>query len=368
MADIEKLHPSQDIERARSKSQIKLEAEPLVQQLRELIENTRKRVASVVSDETSQLYWNVGNAINTFVLQGNRAEYGKQIVATVSRQLAEEYGSGFEVKNVRRMMQFATEYQDFEIVATLMRQLPWSHFTLLIPIREPLKRAFYEQMAITEHWSVRTLREKISSQLYERTAISRQPEETIKHDLALLREENKMTPNLVFRDPYLLNLFGLKDTYSEKDLESAIVAEMQRFIEELGTDFAFLARQKRITIDNEDYYIDLLFYHRRLHCLVAIDLKIDSFKAAYKGQMELYLRWLEKYERVEGENAPIGLILCAGKNDEHVELMHLEESNIRVAEYMTMLPDKKVLEQKLQKAIAYARERMAIQEQAKSEK
>ena len=266
---------------------------------------------------------------------------------------------------MRRMIQFATEYQDIAIVATLMRQLSWSHFTLLIPIHEPLKRSFYEQMAITEHWSVRTLRDKISSQLYECTAISRKPEETIKHDIALLREENKMTPDMVFRDPYLLHLFGLKDTYSEKDLESAIVAEMQRFIEELGTDFAFLARQKRITIDNEDYYIDLLFYHRRLHCLVAIDLKIDSFKAAYKGQMELYLRWLEKYERVEGENAPIGLILCAGKNDEHVELMHLEESNIRVAEYMTMLPDKKLLEQKLQKAIAYARERIAIQEMDK---
>ena len=368
MADIEKIDQNKEIEHVRSKSHITLEAEPLVQQLRELIENTRKRVASVVSDETSQLYWNVGNAINMFVLQGNRAEYGKQIVVSVARQLAEEYGSGFEEKNLRRMMQFATEYQDFTIVASLIRQLTWTHFIALIPIREPLKRAFYEQMAITEHWSVRTLRKKIDSQLYERTAISRQPEETIKHDLALLREENKMTPNLVFRDPYLLNLFGLKDTYSEKDLESAIVAEMQRFIEELGTDFAFLARQKRITIDNEDYYIDLLFYHRRLHCLVAIDLKIDSFKAAYKGQMELYLRWLEKYERVEGENAPSGLIRCAGKNDEHVELMHLEESNIRVAEYMTMLPDKKVLEQKLQKAIAYARERMAIQEQAKSEK
>ena len=368
MADIEKIDPNKEIEHARSKSQITLEAEPLVHQLRELIENTRKRVASVVSDETSQLYWNVGNAINTFVLQGIRAEYGKQIVVSVSRQLVAEYGSCFEEKNLRRMMQFATEYQDFTIVASLIRQLTWTHFIALIPIREPLKRAFYEQMAITEHWSVRTLRKKIDSQLYERTAISRQPEETIKHDLAMLREENKMTPNLVFRDPYLLNLFGLKDTYSEKDLESAIVAEMQRFIEELGTDFAFLARQKRITIDNEDYYIDLLFYHRRLHCLVAIDLKIDSFKAAYKGQMELYLRWLEKYERVEGENAPIGLILCAGKNDEHVELMHLEESNIRVAEYMTMLPDKKVLEQKLQKAIAYARERMAIQEQDKEEK
>ena len=357
MADVEKNKQSHS-------SQIAVIAEPLMQQLRELIENTRKRVASVVSDETTQLYWNVGNAVNTFVLQGSRAEYGKQIVVSVSRQLAVEYGNSFEEKNLRRMMQFATEYQDFEIVVTLSRQLPWSHIITLIPIREPLKRSFYEQMAITEHWSVRTLREKISSQLYERTAISHKPEETIKHDIALLRDENKMTPDMVFRDPYLLHLFGLKDTYSEKDLESAIVAEMQRFIEELGSDFAFLARQKRITIDNEDYYIDLLFYHRRLHCLVAIDLKIDSFKAAYKGQMELYLRWLEKYERVEGENAPIGLILCAGKNDEHVELMHLEESNIRVAEYMTMLPDKKVLEQKLQKAIAYARERIAIQEQS----
>lgn len=356
MANIEK-------SKQNNSSQIAVIAEPLMQQLRELIGNTRKRVASVVSDETTQLYWNVGNAVNTFVLQGSRAEYGKQIVVSVSRQLVEEYGDSFEEKNLRRMMQFATEYQDFGIVASLIRQLTWTHFIALIPIREPLKRSFYEQMAITEHWSVRTLREKISSQLYERTAISRKPEETIKHDIALLRDENKMTPDMVFRDPYLLHLFGLKDTYSEKDLESAIVAEMQRFIEELGSDFAFLARQKRITIDNEDYYIDLLFYHRRLHCLVAIDLKIDSFKAAYKGQMELYLRWLEKYERVEGENAPIGLILCAGKNDEHVELMHLEESNIRVAEYMTMLPDKKVLEQKLQKAIAYARERIAIQEQ-----
>lgn len=213
MADIEKINQS-------NSSQIAVIAEPLMQQLRELIENTRKRVASVVSDETTQLYWNVGNAVNTFVLQGSRAEYGKQIVVSVSRQLAEEYGNSFDEKNLRRMMQFATEYQDFEIVVTLSRQLPWSHIITLIPIREPLKRSFYEQMAITEHWSVRTLREKISSQLYERTAISRKPEETIKHDIALLRDENKMTPDMVFRDPYLLHLFGLKDTYSEKDLES----------------------------------------------------------------------------------------------------------------------------------------------------
>ena len=353
MADIEKNEQSNSI-------QIAVIAEPLMQQLRELIENTRKRVASVVSDETSQLYWNVGNAINTFVLQGNRAEYGKQIVATVSRQLAEEYGNGFDEKNVRRMMQFATEYQDFAIVATLMRQLPWSHFTLLIPIHEPLKRAFYEQMAITEHWSVRTLRKKIDSQLYERTAISRQPEETIKHDLDLLREENKMTPNLVFRDPYLLNLFGLKDTYSEKDLESAIVAEMQRFIEELGSDFAFLARQKRITIDNEDYYIDLLFYHRKLHRLIAIDLKLGSFKAQYKGQMELYLRWLEKYEMQPGEETPLGLLLCTEGSDEQISLLQLDKSGIRVAQYLTELPSKEVLLRQLQKSLEAAKENMPI--------
>ena len=353
MADIEKNEQSYS-------AQIAVIAETLIKQLRELVENTRKRVASVVSDETSQLYWNVGNAINTFVLQGNRAEYGKQIVATVSRQLAEEYGSGFEEKNVRRMMQFATEYQDFAIVATLMRQLPWSHFTLLIPIHEPLKRAFYEQMAITEHWSVRTLRKKIDSQLYERTAISRQPEETIKHDLDLLREENKMTPNLVFRDPYLLNLFGLKDTYSEKDLESAIVAEMQRFIEELGSDFAFLARQKRITIDNEDYYIDLLFYHRKLHRLIAIDLKLGSFKAQYKGQMELYLRWLEKYEMQPGEETPLGLLLCTEGSDEQISLLQLDKSGIRVAQYLTELPSKEVLLRQLQKSLEAAKENMPI--------
>ena len=318
MADIEKNEQSNSI-------QIAVIAEPLMQQLRELIENTRKRVASVVSDETSQLYWNVGNAINTFVLQGNRAEYGKQIVATVSRQLAEG-----------------------------------SHFTLLIPIHEPLKRAFYEQMAITEHWSVRTLRKKIDSQLYERTAISRQPEETIKHDLDLLREENKMTPNLVFRDPYLLNLFGLKDTYSEKDLESAIVAEMQRFIEELGSDFAFLARQKRITIDNEDYYIDLLFYHRKLHRLIAIDLKLGSFKAQYKGQMELYLRWLEKYEMQPGEETPLGLLLCTEGSDEQISLLQLDKSGIRVAQYLTELPSKEVLLRQLQKSLEAAKENMPI--------
>ncbi len=163
---------------------------------------------------------------------------------------------------------------------------------------------------------------------------------------------------MVFRDPYVLDFLGLKDTFSEKDLETSIISELQRFIIELGNDFAFLARQKRITIDHRDYYIDLLFYHRRLKSLVVIELKIGEFEAAHKGQMELYLRYLEKYEQVEGENPPIGLILCTGKNEEHVELLQLNQSNIRVAEYLTLLPSQEVLKQKLQQAIKLAKSRL----------
>lgn len=225
-------------------------------------------------------------------------------------------------------------------------------------MEDRLQREFYASMASDQRWSVRTLKAKIDSMLYERTTIAKQPDEVILHDLEELRNERKMSADLVFQDPYVLDFLGMYDNYSEKDLESAIVAELQRFITELGNDFAFLARQKRITVDDEDYYIDLLFYHRRLRCLVAIDLKLGKFQAAYKGQMELYLRWLEKYDMAEGENKPIGLILCAGKNEEHIELMHLDDSNIRVADYLTKLPDRKLLEHKLQQAIERAHNRL----------
>ena len=204
--------------------------------------------------------------------------------------------------------------------------------------------------------------------LYERTAISKKPEETIRHEIAQLGESGQITPDLVFRDPYFLDFLNLRDSYSEKDLESAIVAELQRFIIELGSDFAFLARQKRISIDNRDYYLDLLFYHRRLKALVAIDLKIGEFDAAYKGQMELYLAWLEKHESVEGEDPPVGLILCAGKNPEHVELLQLHRSNIRVADYLTALPSKDVLLDGMHRAIAFARNRLNESQQNPPEK
>ena len=328
-------------------------------EIKKIIDSAKQEVAVQVNSTMTALYWEIGNKINQNLLKDQRAEYGKQIVSQLSVQLQSEYGTNsFSEKNIRRMMQFATVFPDRKIVATLLRQFSWSHFTLFIPIEDELERSFYMEMCRLENWSVRTLREKIDGMLYERTAISRKSDETIKNEISNLKESDKLTPDLVFKDPYFLDFLGLHDSYSEKDLENAILAEMEKFICEMGTDFGFMARQKRITIDNEDYYIDLLFSHRRLHCLVVVELKLGEFKASYKGQMELYLRWLEKNDHVEGENPPIGLILCAGKNEEHIELMHLEESNIRVAEYLTKLPDTKLLEQKLNQAIESAKNRL----------
>ena len=213
-------------------------------------------------------------------------------------------------------------------------------------------------MCRVERWSVRQLRQKINGMLFQRTALSKKPTRLVKEELTALREQNKITPDLVFRDPYFLDFLGLKDTYREKDLEEAILRELESFILEFGIGFTFVARQKRITVDDEDYYIDLLFYHRTLRRLVAIELKLGKFKAADKGQMELYLRWLEKYEQQSGEESPIGLILCADKSDEHVELLQLSKSGIRVAAYLTELPPRTLLQKKLHEAMALAKARL----------
>jgi predicted nuclease of restriction endonuclease-like (RecB) superfamily len=335
----------------------------LVDEVKNLIVQSKQQVAVAVNTTMSMLYWQIGKRINDEIEGKQRTElYGKEIVATLWRQLSEEYGTAFSEKNLRRMMQFAKAFPDEKIVVSLIRQLSWSHIKILIPFEDQVKRMFYIEICKLERWSVRTFQERINSMLYERTAISKKPQETIKNELRLLNETNQLTSDFVFRDPYFLDFLGLRDTYSEKDLESAIVAELQRFITELGNDFAFLARQKRISIDNRDYFIDLLFYHRRLKCLIAIDLKIGEFDAAYKGEMELYLGYLEKYESVEGENPPIGLILCTGKNPEHIELLQLHKSNIKVADYFTILPSKEVLLDKLHKAIEIAKNQISNRE------
>lgn len=331
----------------------------LLSDIRQLIESAKSRVAATVNSTMTIMYWHIGDRINRELLGNERATYGKQIIANLSRRLTEQYGGNqFSEKNLNRMRLFAERFKDLSIWTPLVSKLPWSHFLQVMSVDGDLARNFYLTMAADQRWSKRTLKAKIDGMLYERTAIAKRPEAVITDMLNELRDERKMTADLVFQDPYVLDFFGLHDVYSEKDLENAIIAELQNFITELGNDFAFLARQKRITIDNEDYYIDLLFYHRRLRCLVAIDLKLGKFQAGYKGQMELYLRWLEKYDMAEGENRPIGLILCAGKNEEHIELMHLNDSNIRVADYLTKLPERRLLEQKLQQAIQCARYRL----------
>ncbi|HBB00678.1 MAG: cytoplasmic protein [Bacteroidetes bacterium GWD2_45_23] len=331
----------------------------LLSEIKSLIDESRQRVASAVNAELTALYWNIGKRIRTDILKNERAAYGKQILATLSQQLTLAYGKGWSEQQLRHCLRFAETFPNKEIVYALRIELSWTHIRQLIFIDDELKRTFYIEMCKLEKWSSRALQNRMNSMLYERTAISKKPEETIKNDLEKLEKEQKLNPDLVFRDPYFLDFLGLSDTYTEKDLEEAILVELQRFIVELGSDFAFLARQKRISIDNRDYYIDLLFYHRRLKSLVAVDLKIGEFEAGFKGQMELYLNYLEKHEMVEGENSPIGLILCAGKNYEHIELMQLRKSNIRVAEYLTLLPPKEVLEQKLHKAIEIAQSRMS---------
>jgi len=330
----------------------------LIGDIRRLIETARQNVAIAVNTGLTILYWQIGNRISQGILKQKRAEYGKEIVATLSRQLTNDFGNNFNEKNLRRVIQFAEVFPDKEIVVSLIRQLSWTHFIALIPLKDDLQRDFYAEMCRIERWSVRTLRKKIDGMLYERTAISKKPEKLIEKDLAALRDEDRLSPDLVFRDPYFLDFLGLKDTYSEKDLETAILREMESFILEIGIGFSFVARQKRITVDNEDYYLDLLFFHRKLKRLIAIELKLGKFKAAYKGQMELYLRWLEKYEKEPDEETPLGLILCAGKTSEQIELLQLDKSGIKVAEYMTELPKRELLEQKLHKAVVLARKRL----------
>jgi predicted nuclease of restriction endonuclease-like (RecB) superfamily len=330
----------------------------LLADLRGLIQQAREGVARAVDSSLTTLYWHIGQRIRQDILQEKRADYGGLIVAALGRQLETEFGRGFGEKNLRRMIQFAEIFPDRSIVVSLIRQLTWTHFIALIPLDEPLQREFYAEMCRVERWSVRTLRQKINGMLFERTALSRKPEKLAAMELRQLREEDKLTPDLVFRDPYILDFLGLKDSYAEKDLEAAILREIEAFLLELGVGFCFVARQQRMQIDERDYYLDLLFYHRKLRRLIAIDLKLGKFEAADKGQMELYLGWLKRYACEPDEAEPLGMILCAGKSEEHIALLELQKSGIHVASYWTDVLPKKELERKLHEAVRLARARL----------
>ena len=335
-----------------------VEQQSLIKDLRQIIEQARGHVAATANYELTMMYWHIGERINREVLGNQRAEYGKQIVATVSTQLQAEFGKkGFEERTIRRMMQFAQMFPDIQIVSPLVSKLSWSHFLIVMPLKDELQREFYLTMAASERWSKRTLQAKIDSMLFERTAIATKPDELIKKELSTLRDNDVMSPDLVFKSPYFLEFTGLKGMYSEKSLEDCLIAHLEQFIIELGNGFTFVARQKRMIIDGEDFYLDLLFYHRRLHRLIAIDLKKGRFKAQYKGQMELYLRWLEKNEMEPGEESPLGLLLCTEGGEEQIELLQLDKSGIKVAKYLTELPPREVLIRQIQKSLEAAKAR-----------
>jgi predicted nuclease of restriction endonuclease-like (RecB) superfamily len=331
----------------------------LIQDLKGLIEQARQHVSSTANSTLTMLYWKMGGRIRREVLSNQRASYGDEILPTLSAKLEPEYGQGFSIRSLARMIKFAEVFTDEKIVVSLIRQLSWSHFIELLPLKQPLEREYYAEMCRIEHWSVRTLRERIGSQLYLRTAIAKKPEVVIASEISHLRGGGQMTPDMVFRSPYMLDFLGLPDGYNERDLESAILRDMERFLLELGAGFTFVARQKRVSIGADDFYLDLLFYHRHMRRLVAVELKLEKFQPAHKGQMELYLRWLDKHDRAQGEESPVGLILCASADSEQVELMDLGASNIRVAEYRDYMPDIKVLQAHLHKAVQLARERAA---------
>ncbi len=327
-------------------------------EIKTLIQSAKQRAAVAVNAELTLLYWQVGQRINTEVLKGERADYGKQIITELAKNLTVTFGRGWSSKQIHHCLRFAETFPNPEIVSAVRRQLSWTHIKALIYIEDSLKRDFYYLMAARDGWSTRTLLNRMGSLMYERTMLSRKPEKTIEHELTQLREKGRINESFVLKEPYLLDFLDLNDTFLEKDLEDAILREMQHFLLEMGMGFTFVARQHRVLIDDDDFYIDLLFYNRNLKRLVALELKKGNFKAEYKGQMELYLRWLDKHNRQPGEEPPIGIILCAGKKREQIELLGLDQGDIHVADYMTNMPAKEVLEERFQQAVHNARKRL----------
>tara|TARA_R110000868_G_scaffold8205_7_gene42709 strand:- start:11938 stop:13023 length:1086 start_codon:yes stop_codon:yes gene_type:complete len=331
----------------------------LFHDITQLIDDAKNHVASEYNATQALLCWVIGQRIDKVILKMERADYGKTVVTSLAKELTFAYGKGYSRPNLFRMIKFARQYPERDIVSTLSRQLSWSHFVLICGIEDDTKRDFYAQMCRVQRWSVRALQKQISGMLYERTALSKQPEDVITTQLDQLTHQDEMTPELTFKEPYFLDFIGAHTYESEEDLENLILNNITGFLQELGSDFCFVARQKRMSTGKKDRYLDLLFFNRRLQRLIAIDLKLGDFDPAYKGQMEWYLNWLDKHERFDYEHRSLGIILCAGKDHDDIEYLEMDKTGIHVAQYLTELPPKDVLETHLRKAIAVAKENFA---------
>jgi len=326
----------------------KIDETVMLEYISSIIENRKFRAQAHVNRESILMFWEIGKYISSILMNDGRARYGNQILVTLSQELQVKYGKSFEYSNLTRMIKFATRFPDFEILVTLSQDLSWSHFIALLPLKTDDAFIYYAQDAVSRSLGVRELRNQIARKAYERGEISN-----------LQLTEASTVPFNLFKDPYLLDVMGLRDNYLEADLEKAILADLESFILEFGNGFTFVARQKRMIMDDEDFVLDLLFFHRILRRLVAVELKVGKFKPSYSGQMRFYLKWLDRYERKKGEQAPIGLILCTHASRDQIELMELDKEGIAVAEYWTELPPKAVFEKKIQAIMEEAKERLA---------
>ncbi|MFI8412132.1 YhcG family protein [Paeniglutamicibacter gangotriensis] len=335
-----------DLERASG-----LEADGLFEQVSALILQTRSTVAAKANAALTLMNWQIGCLIDTEILGERRAEYAEEIVATLSPQLTKRFGRGYDKSSLHRMVRFSQTFPDPEIVATLSRQLSWSHFKDLLPVYSDEARTFYIQQAIEAQLSVRALRELIGRQGFERREIANAQ-----------TPGGSAVPLDTFSDPYFLDFLGLKDSFAERDLEEALIRDMEEFLLEAGNGWTFADRQKRMTVGNDDFYLDLLFYSRPLHRLIAVELKVGKFHPSFKGQMDLYLKWLDRYERRDDEEAPLGLILCTETSREQIELLEMHKDGIVVAEYWSTLPPKEELQRRITQIYRAARERIARRE------
>lgn len=305
----------------------------LLADLRGIITNGRQRAVAAINQELVETYWRIGERVVQEEQQGHeRAAYGEQLLERLGRVLGREFGRGFAYSNLANMRQF---YQTYPNLHAVRRELSWTHFRTLMRLPTPEQREFYGRLAATGRWSSRELDRQIQSLLYARVGLSRKPE-TLAPTLPIPRE-TALTYDEAFKDPYVLDFLGLADTYSEKDLEAAIIRKIERFLLELGTGFCFVGRQRRMTIDDKDYSVDLVFYHRVLRCLVLVDLKIGAFEPADVAQMHLYLEWTKRYDKQEDETDPVGLILCGSKGKQVVELLLSGPGNrVKVSQYLLL--------------------------------
>lgn len=336
-----------------------------------LIDEARSATARSVNTVLTTTYWMIGRHVVEFEQKGQqRAIYGEQLLDRLASDLSMRFGKGFSATNLRQSRLFFIAFPCAEIQQTSSDEfarrfrLPWSAYVRLLTVKDPAARRFYEEEALRGGWTVRQLDRQIDSLFYERTALSRDKAAVLKK-AARKRGEDYVTPEEAIKDPYVLEFLGLKDEYSETSLEEALILHLEHFLLELGGDFAFLGRQERLRVGDQWYRVDLLFFHRRLRCLVIIDLKTGRFTHADAGQMHLYLNYAAENWTIPGENPPVGLILCAQKDDAVVRYALENLPNpVLAAEYRLVLPDEAVIAKEIEKTRKVLASRAGRQERA----